>query len=85
MRGSTEHSTRLKRYIRQLVEPTDLDITRVFPNEKATLKWLYNTEDPDPPIECHDFYGVNQYFTLALEKIHSENPLLHEKGIASGY
>ena len=83
MRGSTEHSTRLKRYIRQLVEPTDLDITRVFPNEKATLKWLYNTEDPDPPIECHDFYSVNQYFTLALDKIYSENPLLHEKGIAN--
>ena len=82
MRGSTEHSTRLKRYIRQLVEPTDLDITRVFPNEKATLKWLYNTEDPDPPIECYDFLSLNQYFTLALEKIHSENPLLHEKGTA---
>ena len=83
MKGSDELSKRLKRYMRLLVEPIDLDITRVFPNEKATLKWLYNTEEPHPPISCRDFLMVDKYFQMALEKVHSEDPLLHDKGYTS--
>ena len=57
----------LKRYMRQLVEPIDLDNTRVFPNQESIRKWLYGTDELTPPIECQDFLSVHKYFKLSLE------------------
>ena len=65
-----QHSDRLKRYIRRLVEPIDLDITRVFQDQEYIQKWLYGTNEIDPPMVCLDFISMHKYFELALESMH---------------
>ena len=76
MKGSTEHSTHLKGYIQQLVEPTDLDITRVFPNQEDVVRWLYNLKEGDNG----DNYGV-PLSSLLEEK--QQKPDLVEKNVES--
>ena len=70
-------SDSLKRYLQELVERIDLGITRVFPNQQYILKWLYNTEEPVPPMECKDFLSLSDYFKLALDCMPSK--LQHRK------
>ena len=61
-------SNQLKRYLRQLVEPIDLDVTRVFPNQESIRKWLHSpTEKLLPQVDCHDFPRLHTYFKEALE------------------
>lgn len=81
IQGTSEHSAHLKRYIRQLVEPIDFDIARVFPNQESIRKWLYDSEDLTPPIQCQDFFSLHEYFKHALEMVHSETPLLRHSQI----
>ena len=70
IKGEFEHSDRLKRSIRRLVEPIDLDITRVFPDQESIRQWLYGTPAINPPMVCMDFISMHKYFQLALESMH---------------
>ena len=65
-----QNSDRLKRSIRRLVEPIDLDITRVFPDQESIRQWLYGTPEINPPMVCMDFISMHKYFQLALESMH---------------
>ena len=68
----SRQSDRLKQYLRQLVSPVDLDITRVFPNQEVIRKWLYYREEPLSPVECFDFDSLHACFKRALESMESE-------------
>ena len=66
---ASENSERLKRYIQQLVEPFDLETTRVFHSQISIRKWLYGIEELTPAMVCQDFLSMHTYFKLALESM----------------
>ena len=70
IKGEFQHSDRLKRSIRRLVEPIDLDITRIFRDQESIRQWLYGTPEINPPMVCMDFISMHKYFELALESMH---------------
>ena len=70
-KGSSEDSSSLKRHLRQLLDPIDLDAVRVFPNQQYIIEWLYNTKKSVPAVECQDFLSLNGTFKLALDYMQS--------------
>ena len=66
---ASENSESLKRYIQQLVEPFDLETTKVFRSQISIRKWLYGTEELTPAMVCQDFLSMHKYFKLALESM----------------
>ena len=78
-------SNQLKRYLRQLVEPIDLDVTRVFPNQESIRKWLHSpTEKVLPQVDCHDFASFKEALeNMDCVKVDTASSLPHNAVIAT--
>ena len=71
LEGAGEDSSSLKHYLRQLLDPIDLDAARIFPNQQYISKWLYDTKKSIPEVECQDFLSLSSTFKLALDYMQS--------------
>ena len=76
-------SNQLKRYLRQLVEPIDLDVTRVFPNQESIRKWLHSPTEL-PQVDCHDFASFKEALeNMDCVKVDTASALPHNSVIAT--
>jgi hypothetical protein len=71
LEGAGEDSSSLKQYLRQLLDPIDLDAARIFPDQQYISEWLYDTKKSIPEVECQDFLSLSSTFKLALDYMQS--------------
>ena len=60
----------IKHLMQQLVDPSDLNLVRNFPDKNYISKWLYQSDQDILPLECKDFLNLHGFFKQALEDVY---------------